>query len=575
MKWQSLAAALALAGCANAPAGGTTWHVDFADGSNRADGRTPATAWKHAPGDPKATGAPASAALKPGDRILFRAGVPYRGSIVVPASGAQGAPIVFSGLGWGKGMGIIDGSDPVRAARPCTSAADCGGIRAWQGLHRVEFDQPVTQRIILFGSQGLYYMSQLPRLPDPFLSDDRRNFESVPAEHLDAVKRGELVSPALAQAARSGGKPELAIWVRPNKVDRRPVLRVEGDSLFFDAEGLQFYESNVPVSLLGSAAGLGDPGTFFVAGPELIIARLRPGDAAPHLSVGSGRFGIDVDGKHHISIEGLRLRNLVGSVASRREGRAITSFRDRAAAIRITGNHIGPAHIEHRSSAVEFAKVDGLRFTQNRVEDVALGRGFRVSGKHSTDVLVEGNVLRRVGGTALLLWSVHGGVVRGNFLAELAGVHANGITLYLANQDILVENNCVVTASRPMTFHGNRTPDVPNRLTIRNNIFVSSPAGQAAINSWGASTVGVLIEGNVLAGPKLGLLLNESDREIVVRNNVTTRIARQDHARPDWTIEGNREDLRYADALKGEFSEDGCSIPSSGSPLRVVRSRPS
>jgi len=574
MKWQSLAVAIALAGCSDAPAGSTTWHVDFAEGSNRADGRTEATAWKHAPGDEAATGTPASATLKPGDKVLFRAGVPYRGSITVPASGTTEAPIVYSGLGWGKGMGIIDGSDPVRAIRPCTSAGDCGGIQAWQGLHRVEFDRPVSKRIILFGPQGLYYTSQLPKLPDPFVSDDRRNFETVPDEHLAAVMRGELVSPALADAARSGGALELAIWVRPNQVRRRPVLRVEGDRLFFDPEGLTFYEKTVPVSLVGSGAGLADPGTFFVAGPELVIARLRPGETASNLSIGSGRFGIDVNGNRDVRIEGLHLRNLVGSVSSTKEGRAVTSFKSGAAAIEVVGNRIGPAHIEHRASIVEFPKVDGLRFAQNRMEDVALGRGFRAAGKHSTNVVVEGNVFRRIGGTALMLWSVHGGVIRGNFLAELTGVHANGITLYLANKDILVENNCVVAASRPMTFHGNKTPDVPNRFTIRNNIFVSNPTGQAAINSWGASTVGVLIEGNIIAGPKMGLLLNKSDRDVQVVDNVTTNIARQDHARPDWTIKGNREDLVYSDMLTGNFGDDGCSIPASGSPLKVVRSRP-
>ncbi len=574
MKWQTIAVAAAVAGCSNAPAGSTTWHVDHESGSNRADGKAVDTAWKHAPGDPQATGAPAGVALKPGDTVLFRAGVPYRGSINVPASGTKEAPITYSGLGWGEGMGIIDGSDPVRAVRPCTAPEDCGGIQTWQGLHRVEFDPPVSKRLVLFGNQGLYFTSQLPKLPDPFLADDRRNFESVPDEHLEAVKRGELVSPALAEAARSGGALELAIWVRPNRVHRRPVLRVEGDRLFFDPEGLNFYEKSVPVSLVGSGAGLAEEGAFFIAGPDLIIARLRPGDTASTLTIGSGRYGINVAGNRNIRIEGLHFRNLVGSLGDSKEGRAISSYKAGAAAIDMVGNRIGPAYIEHRASMVEFSKIDGLRYTQNLMEDVALGRGFRVAGKHSTDILVEGNVFRRIGGTALMLWSVHGGVIRGNFLAELTGVHANGITLYLANQDILVENNCVVASSRPMTYHGDRNPEVPNRFIIRNNIFVSSPTGQGAINSWGASTVGVLIEGNILAGPKLGLLMTKSDRDVKVINNVTTRIGRKDLTRPDWKIEGNREDLRYADALKGEFSEDGCSIPSSGSPLKVVRSRP-
>lgn len=91
-----------------------TYYVDFDAGSDSADGKSAQTPWKHAPGDAAATGSPRAAALAPGDVVLFKGGVHYKGSIDVPASGTAGATIVYDGNGrgtWGDGFAIIDGEE--------------------------------------------------------------------------------------------------------------------------------------------------------------------------------------------------------------------------------------------------------------------------------------------------------------------------------------------------------------------------------------------------------------------------------------------------------------------------------
>ena len=42
--------------CSFGQAEATTYYVDFASGSDSNDGRSPTSAWKHAPGDPNAGG---------------------------------------------------------------------------------------------------------------------------------------------------------------------------------------------------------------------------------------------------------------------------------------------------------------------------------------------------------------------------------------------------------------------------------------------------------------------------------------------------------------------------------------
>ena len=57
------------------PALAVTYYVDFADGSDERDGRSPETAWKRSPGDKQAVGNPKAASLQPGDVIKFKGGV--------------------------------------------------------------------------------------------------------------------------------------------------------------------------------------------------------------------------------------------------------------------------------------------------------------------------------------------------------------------------------------------------------------------------------------------------------------------------------------------------------------------
>lgn len=553
--------ALLLAG-ACAPAGGTTYHVDFAAGRDSADGRAPASAWQHAPGDAAATANPAGIRLQPGDRVLFRAGVPYRGTIRLNASGAAGRPIVYSGLGWGEGLGIIDGADPVTAARPCRDAADCGGAEAWQQLTRIEYALPETTRIVLYGKNGLYWLSQLPHLDDPFYSDERKLFETVPKAELAGLQRGSVRAPQLAAAARAGGQMELAFWVRPNLVKRVPLLRVVGDELQFDPEGVRFYEDrDNAVALNGSFEGLQQPGRYVLLRPGVLVARLRAGDSAATLAIGSGRGGIDLNGQSNIAVSGLHFRNVTAGASGPGQGRAITSAPRRSSAIEISGNLFGPALIESGRGMVQLSGVDHVRFVANRIEEIAFGAGFSAAAGKPTNLLVAGNVVRRTGSTAIRLYGVRHAEVRGNILYDLRGVHANGLTAYLGNHDILFEGNCVYLAKRPLTYHGDRKDNEPNRITIRNNILVSSPDGQAALNSWGANSRGITIEGNLLVGPHSGLLLNGTDRDVVVTGNDTSGIAGLKNRPAGWRIDDNRTDLRLAAMAGGQFDEAGCSVP--------------
>jgi len=98
--------------CAGADPGAVTYYVDFKDGVDSNDGKSPNTPWKHSPGDANATATVRSTFLNPGDTVKFKGGVHYGGTIHLVFDGAPGAPVTYDGnstAGWGQGKAVLDG----------------------------------------------------------------------------------------------------------------------------------------------------------------------------------------------------------------------------------------------------------------------------------------------------------------------------------------------------------------------------------------------------------------------------------------------------------------------------------
>ncbi len=64
------------------------YYVDYTGGSNSNSGLSTGSPWKHCPGDANASGVVATTVLQPGDSVLFKRGVTYRGRISPGQSGS-------------------------------------------------------------------------------------------------------------------------------------------------------------------------------------------------------------------------------------------------------------------------------------------------------------------------------------------------------------------------------------------------------------------------------------------------------------------------------------------------------
>ncbi len=90
------------------PAYAATYYVDFANGNDNNNGITTTTAFKHAPGDPLATGTAHNVILQAGDVVQFKAGVEYKGQVLVTRNGTSTNAIEYRGQGWGTGRATFN-----------------------------------------------------------------------------------------------------------------------------------------------------------------------------------------------------------------------------------------------------------------------------------------------------------------------------------------------------------------------------------------------------------------------------------------------------------------------------------
>ncbi|NIA22189.1 MAG: carbohydrate-binding protein [Anaerolineaceae bacterium] len=161
-------------------AGAAEYYIDFGKGSDDRAGTSARAAWKHCPGDAKATGQARAVKLGPGDIVRFKGGVVYRGHISITASGAAGKPIVYDGNAsgdWGRGKAIIDGSLPLEGLKRCASAEDAWGNPNFKNIYWTTVPKGAKWNTLNV-SQGLRTLawSQDPNPADPVLQENPKYF---------------------------------------------------------------------------------------------------------------------------------------------------------------------------------------------------------------------------------------------------------------------------------------------------------------------------------------------------------------------------------------------------------------
>ncbi len=512
-----------------------TFHVDYEHGHDNADGLSPATAWKHAPGDPSAEGGPARTALRAGDVVTFAAHVRYRGSIFVKASGAAGAPIVFTGA-TPDGSAVIDGSDPVASIAPCPSAEACGGATTWRQLTRIEFAKPIEQQATLFTDGGLMRPAQGPDPKDDFYRDEVDDMAEADGKEMST---GRVTLPHAIAAGLASGGGTLVLWRKPNVISYRPILSMQGDVALFDAKDIPFYTDRPErVAVINHVSLIDHPGEYALLPDGKTAVALLPRDAKT-VSVGSGRGAFHVKGASHLVFRNLGFENMSDGGKPPPAGVAIFIEKAESSDVLIENNRFHQFSNPAGQGPMIIRAVSDLKIVKNHIDTISLGSGMRLSGP-AENILVEDNDISRLGRTGIFVMGVSDVIIRRNTIADVLGVHGNGMSAYLDSHNVTVVANTITNAKQPATINGagqDATRD--NNILFANNVFVGTSDSLGSLISWGNFVRGVTIRNNVLLGGKMGLRLNAKDSGVVVSDNVASGLGIVGEQPSDWRFSGN------------------------------------
>ncbi len=497
---------LAVAGTASA----ATYYVDFARGNDSAAGTSPAEAWKHAPGDAAATGAVRAVRLAPGDTVLFRAGVVYRGSIAIPASGQPGAPITYKGDGWGEGNAIIDGSRPISGQwTRCASAEELRGNPNYSKVFWTTAPAGFTFLAGLYEGNEFLFVSQDPTPKDPFHYDRTDQLRVLPSRDPSVSQTDTSITDPrhfTQQDPRFYDGASVLVWHQPN-VTR--VYRITGydpatHTVFHEkVGGAGVYRGrDTCYAVVNHPAFLSGPGQYCHDGKTgrlYVWPRSGTDPSTNEYSVPGDGTGISAAGRQHVRIEGFIVQKFVYG-------------------IRAAEGNVG--NVEIRNNTVRLLKSNdryaiqaggtSITVTGNTVVDCQRAVGILVGGK---EIAVENNRVRRTSRQGIWLMGVERCRVVGNTVEEIAGTHSNGISVYLFSKDTLVAHNRVLRTGSAFTYHGN-APNTPaaQGLYVFGNLF------DGAVNSWGREMADVIIANNTFLGPaNVG---NDPGRQVFVNNVV-------------------------------------------------------
>ena len=310
------AVSIALAPALPALAQNRIYYVDYDSGSDDADGLSPATAWKHVPGDPESPTPFRWKQLKAGDQVRFKGGVRYRSSIGPTVNGTAEAPVIFDGSSWGPTRAIFDGSNPLNGVRPCASAADCLGSQHWKNLWRADLPAGSEWTDYLFVNDQVFQLAQYPSL-SKLDADNTDKYLPIPKASLAQLRTGRINH--LLPAGFDKGTPLLALWSQPNAISVTRDARISSSGVEFAGAKWQnatfspYTDRDNAFSLMNVPDQVNRPGLFAIS-PKDGVAIFWPmpsGTTAvagssppPAVSIGGRRYGINTTASTYLTIRG-------------------------------------------------------------------------------------------------------------------------------------------------------------------------------------------------------------------------------------------------------------------------------
>jgi parallel beta-helix repeat protein len=502
------------------------YYIDFELGSDSNAGTSEALAWKHCPGDNSAQGTPASVNIQPGDRLLFRGGVVYRGTFLVK-SGVSGQPVVYLGDAWGSTQAIIDGSDLF--APVWTKYND--------HLYVADVPSDITVFSGLYENDDFLWYSQDPNPSDPFFWDRFTEYRTIPHNSSTIYQtRTTITDPSYFTQADPGywNGAYVAVWRIPNVVVTKRITGYNPATHTVTHEDLGndiYTDRNSYYAVLNHIDLIDQPGEYAINESAHRIYLYPRGDISGNsYSVQARSTGIQINNRKDVVVEGFTIRNAVfGINTGGNRGGTGSVFR---------GNHI--QHLRSNDWYSLQVNGDNILIEDNDIVSNQRSIGILASGWNIT---VRNNYVERCSRQGIWFMGAHESSIINNTVRGPGGAHANGISVYLNSTDTLIADNRIHDLVSAMTY------EEGDGFAFYNNIIYDG----GPMNSWGDDTNAVFVN-NIFSGPvntpRAAVFVNNivhgGGSGVVRNNNIYTDLAWWQDSRDNWSLgsgEIHEEDL--------------------------------
>ncbi len=477
------------------------YYIDFEKGSDSNIGTSAKKPFKRAPGDPKAEANAAAVKLQAGDKVLFKGGVTYNGTIVITAVGTKEAPVIFDGNSdesYGKGQAILDGSQRVVKWEKCKSADDCHGNSNFKNIWKASLPAGIKawEAGLLQDDQNLA-LSQYPTPSDFNFNDAHREFVQTTGTQL---KINAATHPILKEL---GGKDLVGAYIQAfrstNRVDARKIKAWDEKTgtVSFDKLGTKPYKNKGAIAITNSMHSkvFDHPGEYVVMEDEKEpTVYLWPLDGKDPNKVNVICAVEDtcllIKAKtQYIHVKGFNIKNYRVAMTNYVKGHW-NNDADRSHGLYVANNLIERIRQRSYGTACYFIQLQDAVFENNELINFFKQRGI---GLHTVwNCSIRNNRLDTVGRTPIIYYMGYDSEIVGNRVSNCTGVHSNGMSIYVNSRNMLVADNVVWNSNVPFTC--NETEG----LTVRNNVFHTK--GAQPIAFWQGVFGDVLVENNILIG---------------------------------------------------------------------------
>jgi hypothetical protein len=458
-----------------------TYYVDFAKGSDGNIGTSAEVPWQHAPGDSNATDGPAAAALRPGDTIIFKGGVAYRGLVSAKWNGTAAQPIIYDGNtagSFGVGRALIEGADPLTNWTKCASANDCLGNPYWTNLFYTTVPTNMIARVLagrLHQNDELLWVAQEPDLTNPFLFDEVDEYFQVPPS---SVTTTSIVDSAVLKGGDSNRwvGTSVIIWHSPNVVSICAITGYDPEInriTFTPIDGSLYTDRNTRYSLFNGIHALDQEGEYAILAEgnnyRIFLWPRGSQNISEHkIQISVRPSGLSSNSKSHLVYRGFALARqfgigLLGGIAlgDYQRGSWHTNVFIHDNVIKHTGNPAGAY------AAIYLYQSVGSIVSNNVLVQLSKSRAiFLQVGRLNC---VVGNAVTNVGRTGITFYTQTNSLLRANWVVAGGGVHANGMNVYSSSDGVLVDRNYVADCSMAFTYSSSANLDFFNNMLISTN----------------------------------------------------------------------------------------------------------